>query len=491
MAVVVISRASHLLTLITKQISLPLLFSTSSSDLSLIISEVVSILKEQRSKSRWNYIKTLVNPNGFTSKQVSEITLGIKNNPRLALRFFHWSQKNSLCKHDLVSYSTIIHILARARLKTSSQTLMRTVIRVYDPLEVFETLVKSYRYCDSAPFVFDLLVKVCLLGNKIDCAIEIVRMLRSRGISMNITTCNMLIRCVFKLRGCDACLVVYRQVFRDRIMPNVQTMNTLLLCFYQDGIMERVEEIWDEMCKHSMCCRPNVYSYSVLLAAFCDQGKMGEAMRLWDEMRVKEVKPDVMAYNTLIKGLCENREMERAEDFFRQMEMDRIEATCLTFEHLIRGYCEAGDVESAMLLYRNMCRTKEFRPEVFTVEEVIRAMCGKNKIFDALKFFRDTVKRHGLCPSGRSYEFLIRGLCEEGKMEDALKLQTEMVGKGFEPSVEIYNCFISGYSRQGNEELSRNLRKEMVDFGLKQEGDEQDELTNQATHPCQSESLSQ
>ncbi|KAF9618041.1 hypothetical protein IFM89_039476 [Coptis chinensis] len=136
-----------------------------------------------------------------------------------------------------------------------------------------------------------------------------------------------------------------------------------------------------------------------------------------------------------------------------------------------------------------MCRTKEFRLEVFTVEEVIRAMCGKNKVFDALKFFRDAVKGHGLCTSGRSYEFLIRGLCEEGKMEDALKLQTEMVGKGFEPSVEIYNCFISGYSRQGNEELSRNLRKEMVDFGLKQEGDEQDELTNQATHPCQSESL--
>ncbi|PIA55576.1 hypothetical protein AQUCO_00700110v1 [Aquilegia coerulea] len=499
-----ISRASHIPCCSNwKKLScLPLFFSSGLSqqlseqnlESETLISSVVSILKEQRSKSRWNFIKTLY-PNGFSPREVSEIILRIKNNPRLALRFFLWSEKKSLCTHDLVSYSTIIHILARSRLKSLAQKLIETAIRVSEinnvegldvsckPPKIFETLTKTYRYCDSAPFVFDLLIRACIKAKKVDRTIDIVRMLRSQGIYPTIGTCNLLIRSVSQLRDSDACLDVYREIFsldedvatriRARVSPSVQTFNTLMLAFYQDGTMWKVGEIWNEMIR-DFCYdfHPNVYSYSVLLAAFCDQGKMDEAMRLWEEMNIKEIKPDVMAYNTLIKGLCENVEMEKAEETFHKMAFDQIEATCVTFEHLIRGYCQVGNVDSAILLYKDFCRRKEFRLETRTVEEVIRAMCNKNRTFDALKFLRDAMKKHDLDPSGPSYELLIRGLCKEGKMEDALKLQTEMVGKGFEPNVEIYNTFISGYNKEGNEEKSRALRKEMFEFGLLQKNDE-------------------
>ncbi|PPD77072.1 hypothetical protein GOBAR_DD26010 [Gossypium barbadense] len=39
------------------------------------------------------------------------------------------------------------------------------------------------------------------------------------------------------------------------------------------------------------------------------------------------------------------------------------------------------------------------------------------------------------------------------EMEEALKLQAEMVGKGFKLNLEIYDAFIDGYLRQGNEEM--------------------------------------
>ena len=53
--------------------------------------------------------------------------------------------------------------------------------------------VKTHRECDSAPFVFDLLIKSCLELERIDGSLEIVRMLRSKGISPSIRTCNTLI----------------------------------------------------------------------------------------------------------------------------------------------------------------------------------------------------------------------------------------------------------------------------------------------------------
>ncbi|KAM2258058.1 hypothetical protein ACFX1S_003184 [Malus domestica] len=173
------------------------------SQTSPLISDVVSILTHQRSKSRWSYLHSLY-PNGFNPDDFSKIALHIKNNPRLVLAFFLWTQRKSLCNHNLLSHSTIIHILARARLRSQAYDLIRAAIRVSDesePLKVFESLVKTYRQCGSAPFVFDLLVKACLESKKIDPSIQIVRMLLSRGISPGLSICNALIRLLSQRRG--------------------------------------------------------------------------------------------------------------------------------------------------------------------------------------------------------------------------------------------------------------------------------------------------
>lgn len=55
-------------------------------------------------------------------------------------------------------------------------------------------------------------------------------------------------------------------------------------------------------------------------------------------------------------------------------------------------------------------------------------------------------------------------------MEEALKLQAEMVGKGFKLNLEIYDAFIDGYLRQGNEEMVTMLRKEVLETQKEQEG---------------------
>ncbi|KAL4302653.1 hypothetical protein GQ457_10G022120 [Hibiscus cannabinus] len=56
------------------------------------ISTVTSILTHHRSKSRWSTVLTLF-PSGFTPSQFSQITLQLKNNPHLALRFFLFTKQ--------------------------------------------------------------------------------------------------------------------------------------------------------------------------------------------------------------------------------------------------------------------------------------------------------------------------------------------------------------------------------------------------------------
>ncbi|KAL6211919.1 hypothetical protein ACLB2K_017142 [Fragaria x ananassa] len=457
-------------------------FSSSPSDESPLepnplIPSVVSILTQLRSKSRWGYLRTLY-PSGFTPNDFSQISLQIKNNPHLVLRFFQWTQNknNSLCSHNLLSYSTIIHILARSRLKSQAYSLIGDAIRVWEPLEVFETLVKTYRQCGSAPFVFNYLIKACLESKKIYSAIQIVRMLLSRGISPGLSTCNSLIRCVMQRQGAYSGYEIYREVFGldgrvyddnakrvARTSPNVQTFNELMLGFYQDGAVEMVKEIWDQMADFSCC--PDVYSYCILMETYCEDETMSKAEELWEEMRAKGVEPDAVAYNTMIGGFCKVGKMEMAEEFFKQMGLSGIESTNATCEQLVRGYCKIGKINSAVLVYKDMLR-KDFRAESLSVEELIRGLCDENRVLEALEVMRAAMVDYGFCPREKSYEFLIRGLCEQGKLEEALKLQAQMVGKGFKPNSEIYGTFISGYMKEGNMEVAELLRNEMLDAEL-------------------------
>ncbi|OWM85031.1 hypothetical protein CDL15_Pgr027818 [Punica granatum] len=439
------------------------------------ISSAVSVLTHHRSKSRWSYLRSLW-PDGFSPAEFFQIVIRIRNNAHLALRFFDFTRRHSLCEHNLESYAAIIHVLSRARLKGQACSLIKEAMRVSpvsEPVRVFEVLVKTYRQCDSAPFVFDLLIDSCLEVKKIDGAVEIARLLMSRGISPKVGTCNALIKCVSRFRGVLAGYEIYRELFGlgyaeaaenakrvVRVRPNVQTFSTLMICFYRDGALDRVKELWNEM--QNCSCAPNAYSYSMLMAVYCEEGEMVEAERVWNKMRTDGVEADLVAYNTIIGGFCKAGDVERAEEFFAEMESSGVECTCTTVEHLISGYCKIGDLDAAMLLYKDMHR-KNFIPGELTIDAIVKGLCKKGRVHEALDIMKEAQGNLCLSPKLTSYVVLLRGLCEEGKMEDALKLQAEMVGRGFQPNLQVYSAFVDGYMKRGNSEMAERLRKEMQD----------------------------
>ncbi|CAH2051558.1 unnamed protein product [Thlaspi arvense] len=464
---------------------------TSSSD--PLITDAVTILTHHRSKSRWSTLRSL-NPSGFTPSQFSEITLRLRNNPHLSLRFFLFTRRHFLCPHDIGSCSTLIHTLARSRLKSHARDVIRLALRLSDEdndrdrvSKVFRSLIKSYNRCGSAPFVFDLLVESCLDSKQIDGAVMVTRKLRSKGINLQISTCNALISEVSKRRDALNGYKLYREVFdlddvRDdeaktfMVKPNVNTFNSMMVSFYREGEAEMVERVWREM-EEEVGCSPNAYSFSVLMETYCSRGMMMEAEKIWEEMKLKRVDQDVVAYNTMIGGLCSNFEVTKAKKLFDEMVTKRIECTSLTYDRLVNGYCKVGDVDSAMVVYKEMKR-KSFEAEGLTIEALVERLCDgdKRRVVEAAEIVKEAVRESEFCPSRRCYELLIKRLCEEGKMERALKIQAEMVGRGFKPSQETYKAFIDGYRRFADEETSALLAIEMAEsLELRTEEEEVDE----------------
>ncbi|XP_020258320.1 pentatricopeptide repeat-containing protein At2g15980 [Asparagus officinalis] len=435
------------------------------------ISAAVTILLHHRSPTRWNRLKSVL-PIGstFSPPESEQIIIRIRNKPQLALKFF----QTPLCSRDPSTFSTIIHVLARNRLKPETLALIRSAILSQPepdrPLSLFQTLASTYRTCDSAPFVFDLLIKGYLQSKKIDLAVAIARILKSKGIQPLVSTSNALIRFESQSKGADAGFNIYKELFdgiRVRVSPNVATFNALSLGFYREGKLQMAEEIKKEMLKFN--CEPNAFTYSIRMAGFCDEGMIDEATRIWIQMKANGTKPDVMSFNTMIKGYCESKEMEKAEELFKEMGLNQIEPSCATFEHLIQGYCRVNDIDSALVCYRDANR-RGFGTENVVVDEVIEGLCNKKRANEGLEMLREVMRRQGFEPSRRSYELLIEGFCEEGEIEAAVKIQAEMAGKGFGANLTVYGYFVEGYRRLGDDEKVKRLEKEMVGIGLEREG---------------------
>ncbi|CAN6459895.1 unnamed protein product [Victoria cruziana] len=445
-----------------------------------VVSSVTAILRHHRSKSRWNYLRS-IHPQGFSPPDLSRLLLSFRNRAHLALRLFTWSSK--LRRPDLSGYATIIHILARSGLSSHAESLIRTTIALEEQQQqqhhppggapgVLETLAATYRACDSRPFVFDLVVRACLTSGRTERAIDVVRRLRSRGVRITIGTSNSLLRHVARSSGADDALRLYREILScsaesraetesrrgPEIPPNVQTFNSLLHAFHSEGHLEGVERVMSEMVR--LGCEPNVFTYNILMAAFSDQGRIDKSVELWEQMLQKQLEPDVVSYNTLIGGLCRVGEVARAEELYSRMTVDGgIEPTCSTLEGLLDGHCRTGDVDGAILIFRDL-RRRGFSPVIDSVNRIVEGLCRKSRAKEAVTFFRKAVVG-GIEPDRTSYETLIEGLCEEGKTEEALAVQVEMVSRGFEPDRKVYGFFLRGYEKCGDDEMVRKIREEM------------------------------
>ncbi|KAL0412516.1 UNVERIFIED_CONTAM: Pentatricopeptide repeat-containing protein [Sesamum radiatum] len=385
-----------------------------------LVLAAVSILKHQRSKSRWSNLRSLLTATKdkrLTASQFSEIAVQLRNNAHLAMRFFHFTVDHSLSSHSLYSYATVIHILARSRLKLHALNLIKSAMCRFPeapqqvtatPVAILEALVITYRACASAPFVFDLLVRACLESKKIDIAVEIYAILKSKNVYLRTRTCNSLIESVAKSRGCFAGYNLYREIFyldvdnvvRNRnsgkgVCPTANTLNVVMIGFYREGLVDKVEEVWQQEFA-SVGCVPNIYSFNVLMAAYCDEGRMKDAMRVWEEMENRGLNRDAVAYKHLFGGFV--------------------------------GLERLGGPR------RFIGKWKNFSLGSSTVNVIIKSLCDKNKISAASEFYRMAVKKHDVVLEKENYENLTRGLCQEGKTEEALKLQVEMVGKGFRPN---------------------------------------------------------
>lgn len=123
------------------------------------------------------------------------------------------------------------------------------------------------------------------------------------------------------------------------VKPDVVTFSTIMDAWSSTGLMDKCQEIFDDMAKAGI--EPDIHVYSILAKGYVRAGEPDKAEGLLTSMVKSGVYPNEVIFTTIISGWCSAGKMQHALRMYEKMcEMD-VSPNLKTFDTLIWGYGEA------------------------------------------------------------------------------------------------------------------------------------------------------
>ncbi|KAJ6706897.1 REPEAT-CONTAINING PROTEIN putative-RELATED [Salix viminalis] len=251
--------------------------------------------------------------------------------------------------------------------------------------------------CPRTVFTFNALLLACISARRFDEIKKLIVDLRSEmGITFDVVSYSIAINGFCKMGDLSSAEMVFDEMVKRDVEPNLITFNTLLNGFYLDGKFADGERIWSRMVEMNVV--PDVRSYNAKLHALALEKRMKEAIEVVEEMREKGFKLDVFSFNALIRGFINGEDLEEAKQWYGEMRRYGCEPNRVTFQLLIPFLCEKGDVGFAVDICEEIF-DKKWHARGEALQLVVNRLVMEAKIHDAEKLVQDG-KKH-------KYELLI------------------------------------------------------------------------------------
>ncbi|WRX08244.1 Pentatricopeptide repeat - like 10 [Theobroma cacao] len=422
--------------------------------------DFVNVAHSHLIHSDWDKLNAL--STHLTPFRVKHILLRIQKDHVLSLEFFNWVQTQNPTSHSLETRSMILHILTRNQKFKSAESVLRTIIASGSlelPAKLFDSILYSYRICDSSPRVFDLLFKTYAHTKKFRNATVAFCRMKDYGFFPTVKSCNAYLSSLLNLHREDIALGFYREMQRCRISPNIYTFNMVIHAFCKSGKLEKAVEVLREM--ESVGFSPTIASYNTLIRGHADKGLMSLAMKLRNSMGKDGVLPNVVTYNTLINGFCKDDKLHEANKVFIEMKALKVAPTVVTYNTLINGYSQAGNSEMGNRLFEEMSKNG-VKADILTYNALILGLCKEGKTKKAAYLVKELDKEN-LGPNASTFSALISGQCVRKNSDRAFQIYKSMVRSGFHPNEHIFNMLISTFCKNEDFDGAVQVLNDMID----------------------------
>ncbi|KAL6626459.1 hypothetical protein ACP70R_030185 [Stipagrostis hirtigluma subsp. patula] len=400
--------------------------------------------------------------------------------------------ENKGIKAGIVTYNAVINGLCKA-----GDT--EKAFKIFDGVSAdnftYSTLLHGYMNRDDATGVM-----------AIKCRLE------SSGISMDVVTCNVLIKALFMINKVDDAWSLFHKMPDMGLRPNTITYHTIIdmMCKFEE--IDKALELFHEYKKHSSFSSAVVHE--CLIRALCDGGKADMADQIFYDLVQKKIRPESCKFRKLIRAhfkdrgergvldfICKVGELDidlfssvcnyasaflssrdcyrAAMDAYKLLRMQAIPVTSKTCYKLLKSLHRNGSEEviqpllcefikihglhehrmismlSCHLSKRNVSEAVWFSNymdcgsvPVSVLRGAVYALKKQGEVLDACNFLKEAEK-NGYSVDLAMYSIVVDGLCKGGYLEKALDLCESMKKEGLRPNIVIHNSVLNGLCQQG------------------------------------------
>ncbi|CAN6910205.1 hypothetical protein Bca4012_078373 [Brassica carinata] len=397
--------------------------------------------------------------NLFDPVHVPRLLLDLREDPRLALKFFKWSTKFN---HTVESYSIVAHILFCSRMYHDANSILREMVTLHS-CDVFDALWSTRNVCVPGFGVFDALFSVLIDLDMVDEALQCFSKMKRFRVFPKTRSCNGLLQRFAKLGKRDGMKSFFKDMIGAGSKPSVFTYNIMIDCMFKEGDVEAARGLFEEMKFRGLV--PDTVTYNSMIDGYGKVGLLDDAVCVFEEMKSMSCEADVITFNSLINCFCKNGVLPKGLGFYREMKRSGVKPNVVTYSTLVDGFCKEGMMLQAVKFYVDMRRVG-LVPNEFTYTSLIDAKCKIGNLTDAFRL-GDEMLEAGVEWNVVTYTALIDGLCDAERMQEAEELFNKMVAAGVVPNLASYNALIHGFVKVKNMERALELLNELKRRGIK------------------------
>ncbi|XP_010532996.1 PREDICTED: pentatricopeptide repeat-containing protein At4g26680, mitochondrial [Tarenaya hassleriana] len=421
--------------------------------------DLVMVMHSHLIQSDWDKLDQL--STHFDSFRVKSVLLKIQKDHVLSLEFFNWVKPRNPGSCSLEIHAIILHILTKNRKFKSAESVLRGILKTGEtdfPEKLFDTILYSYRTCESSPRVFDSLFKTYAHLKKFRNATDTFVHMKDYGFLPTVESCNAYLSSLLDGGRVDIMLRFYREMRRCKISPNVYTLNMVMSAYCRSGKLDKGVELLQDMERLGFV--PTSVSYNTLIAGHCDKGLLSSALKLKNLMKKSGLQPDVVTFNTLIHGFCRDGKLQEASKAFTEMKVENVGANTITYNTLINGYSQQGNYEMAYRLYEEMV-SNGIKRDILTYNALILGLCKQGKTRKAAYVVKELDKEN-MVPNSSTFSALIMGQCMRRNADRAFQLYKSMIRSGCHPNEDTFNILISAFCSNEDFDGAAQVLREMT-----------------------------